>query len=222
MITTKIEGLTSGKMENMKNAITASCQSRWGDSEQFISDLISKSDFIVTAYDDSALVGFAIAKSIFLSNSIAIAVFATRVLCEFRKQGIAQKMFRKLINHFILNEKLLKPLNWFKPSYFVSATANPIVYETLCGHLKLIPSPDSGKPSKNEIELAQAYADVFSSKNKFNERTFVLSGAFLNSAEFYPKDIPWSKSEKSNKYLEERLNLKERTGNGLIILSRLL
>lgn len=197
---------------------------RWGDSADFLKTLVSKAEIVTTAREAHSLIGFSLAKRMSANEGLAIAFLATRVLSPFRNQGIAKTLLKKITQYFILSNKIFKPLNWFKPVYFVTATANPIVFENLKKYRRVFPSLKSKQPDNIQLALAERFAELFLTKERFNKESFVLRCAFLNSAEFYKEeqDIPWSDNADTNAFLEDRLNLKERAGNGLIVVGRIL
>lgn len=219
----RIKVITNPDSEILKE-ITQDSPVKWGDSENFLSKLTPHVELMAEARDESGkLVGFSVAKRIINKNAIGIAFLATRVKEEFRNQGIAKKLIRKIAKKVIIENKFLSFWNLLKPAYFISATANPMVFESLRKTLNLIPSFSSRKPDKCELELAQIFADILSPKGKFDAENFVLEGAFVGSAEHYMKEneIPWSNNEETNKFLDSRIKLKEKTGDGIVMIGKI-
>lgn len=197
----------------IESGIISASPQKWGDQEEFLRKFIPQLDLVAIAEENNSIVAFSLAKTIIAKNYIAIAFFATRVLADYRNKGIAKKLLEKLSSRLIIKEKFLKLWNIFKPVYFVSITANPIVFAVMSKTLQIT----------TEVEIAEKFAQIFSPQNKFNRETFVLERAFLGSAEYYSdtQKIPWSNDESSNLFLEERLNLKNKTGNGLVFTGRI-
>jgi len=196
---------------------------KWGDKEQFLQNLISEAEIIGLAKKDTKIVGFSLAKLINTKENIAIGFLATRVMKRMRNQGIGKSLIKKVTKKFIFKYKIFNLLNWKKSVYLATITANPIVFATLYKYLNIFPSPKRTEPDKFELELAEKFAKVFSN-GKIDRDTFVLEKAFLNSVEYYEKeeDIPWSGDKGIDSFLEKRLKLKEKKGNGIVVTAKLL
>lgn len=209
---------------SLTEEILSNCSEKWKDTEIFLRQLCSHSEIAAIArQDNGALIGFSLARKITINNCIAIAFLATRVVKHWRNKGIAKGLVKKIITSFIYKEKIINFLYWLKPLYFISIVANPVVFELLYKNLKIIPGLDSKNPNHSEINLAREFTKYFFPKNKFDPVTFVLAGVFYGSAEYYEKeeDIPWSNNEESNSFLENRINLRGKTGNGLVVVAKL-
>jgi len=204
--------------------IIKDCQLKWGDEAVFLRPLLLKGEAIGIATKENSIVAFSVATKIIFPKYLSIAFFATRVLSEFRNQGLATNLIKKITRSFILRYKFCNFSHWFKPVYFVTATANPIVFENFRKYLKTSTCMGNRQPREVELKIAQEFAALFSAKEKFNAEKFILKGAFLNSAEFYRReeDIPWSNNEKTNAFLEERISLKEKTGDGIVVIGKIL
>ena len=97
---------------------------KWGDSEDFLTRLFSKGEILGVAKEsDGSIVGFSLAKRMVARKSIAVAFLATRVLPDFRKQGVAKKLIKKISSYFVVTNKLIE--FFFNPPYqlvFANAT----------------------------------------------------------------------------------------------------
>ncbi len=207
----------------IESEIIKNSPAKWGDSEGFLRKFIPQLDLIAVAQENNVIAGFSCAKIISAANYTAIAFFATRVLESHRNKGTAKGLIKKICSRLIFKEKFLKIRNFSKPIYFVSITANPIVFEVMSRNLKAAPSPAYPDPGQTDLEIAKNFAGIFSPGNKFDRNTFVLEQAFMDSAEYYgdAQKIPWSHNQTANEFLEERLKLKDKTGNGLIFVGRI-
>jgi len=183
---------------------------KWQDQASFLIPLLLKAEIAAIALKDSSIIAFSLARKIIGGKSIAVAFLATRVLAEYRNKGIAKTLVKRVTRNFIFRNKFLDISNWFKPVYFVTATANPIVFESSRKYFKIYPFKGPRQPSEIELSIAESFAEAFLAKEKFNKESFVLGEAFLNSAEFYAReeDIPWSDNQTTNAFLEERIKLK--------------
>ena len=212
--------LNKQKRKILEEKILKNCEEKWGDKSDFLKHCISRTEIMTIAKNNQDLIlGFSLARTFSIPNSLAIGFLATRVLQKYRKHGIAKAMIKKMINYFMLTKVLLNFKGWFNSRYFVSVTANPVVFEILRKSLKILPSYDSRCPTKNETNIAQRFSDIFLSRDKFREEEFVLHNAFLNSAEFYIDTIPWSNNARTNSYLKNKINFKR--GDGAVIIAKL-
>jgi len=200
---------------------------KWGDQPDFLKPLLLKAECAGIALEGGSIIAFTTASRMAIKGGLAIAFLATRVQAEYRNKGLAKTLIKRVTRNFIFKRKLLNVFNWLKPVYFVTATANPIVFESFRKrfHISLRqPRLPDGREGEVEAGIAGRFAELFSSGEKLNKESLLLSGSFLNSAEFYDKeeDIPWSSNPQTNSYLEDRLRLKEKMGDGLVIVSRIL
>jgi len=207
----------------VESEIISNSREKWGDSDIFLRKFLPQLDLAAIAKDGTYLIGFSLAKTIITADYIAVAFFATRILAGYRNKGVAKSLIKNICSRLILREKFLKISNIFKPVYFVSITANPIVFEVMSKSLKAAPSLTRPNPEQIEMEIAEKFAGIFAPDNKFNRDTFVLEQAFLNSVEYYGNidAIPWSRNQATNEFLEERIKLKNKSGNGLVFVGRI-
>ena len=198
---------------------------KWGDMEAFLQRILLDVELLAIARkDNGSLIAFSAAKRIIGKKFIAVAFLATRVEQEFRKRNIAKILVGKIIKSFVLNNKLINFKSWFKPAYFITATANPIVFETLRKRMNIVPSFRSRKPNAIEINIARNFSKIMISEDKFNEEDFTIPNIFQDSSEIYNSqaDIPWSNNEETNVFLEGRIKLKEKNGDGIVVIGKIL
>jgi len=218
----KIELTDNKYIAAVRNDLMTDCLSKWGDSEMFLSPLFDKADRLAVAYDGQKPVGFTLAGTITNKNCIALAYLATRVLLEYRSQGVAKRLIKKISGDSVVKEKLLRPGNWSKPIYMVTTTANPVVYNGLSINFRVFPSPERELPVQLEQELVAGFARKYAGGARYDPSQFVFKEYFLGSAEHYvdPKNVPWANNKLNDEYIGSKLNLSAHAGDGLVLVLR--
>lgn len=205
--------------------ILEECKQKWGDEESFLNKLFQKSEILVVVKNiKNSTIGFSLVGRIELDNVFTVVFFATRVLLEHRNQGLGKLLVGKILRYYLLRYKVMNFLNWFKPVYFVSIIANPIVYNSFRKSFNVFPSPNKADFDLLIFKIAEKFVNSLDVKNNFDIKSFVVSEFFKNSAEYYfnESDIPWSGNKMNDSFLKNLLDYQSQNGNGLLILGRIL
>jgi len=214
---TDINIILIGEHRGLVHRILRQCD-KWGDSREFIKDKADKADIICVAVRNDKIPGFCLAKNISTGSELIIAFFATRVLPDYRMMGISKKLIGRAMREFIVRNKVLKIANWFKPVYFVTATASPLVYEQITKYKK------KEVVKADETRIAEMFVKAFSEGASFDKDTNIIKGGFSGSTECYysEKDVPLAGDENINSMFKNVLQVATGNGNGLVVVSRIM
>lgn len=223
----EVIGEASDKLLNIKDKVLSDLRyiskEAGQDPEDYVSSWFKLASLLILVRSNDKLCGFAIA---YHDKPNLIHFPVVMIVPEHQNLGLSNFITALAIKNFLFQRiKIMKYKVWdyLKPVYFVFRTQNPILYTMLSRKVSVFPSIIKNKiPSEKEIKLAQYCAKKFWSNCDFDAHTFVLKGAYTSNPKlmFDPKNIPWSKNSKVNKYFEKNLGLTNKAGHALLTLGK--
>ena len=204
-------------VDKLKKELVEHVKKSWCDPGHMADDWVSKSDVLVTCRSAShEIIGFA--TGVFIDKK-TLNLNATILNKEYQNQGIANKLNLRIVGSFLKHN----PKAFLSGFYIVVRTPNPILYESLVRKIGFYPDYRRHRPPMPwEAEAIKRFAG-FSKDIKYDEEKFIVCGILKNYPGFIyeTKDIPWSKNEMANKFIESRINLERREGNMIVLVARI-
>jgi hypothetical protein len=209
------------KLGAASQLILKNCEEKWGDEKEYLEYLLQRVSVISIFLSGEQVIAFCLSKLVVLQDKILVAFLATRVMSKFQSQGLAKRMIRSIAMRSVVSKKIFSIKNLFKPVYFVTATANPIVVESIIKNLPSAICVDNHIPAKDELDVAHEFAILLDKEIEY-DKCIIIKNLFLHSAEDYSKKLmPQCKIERINSFLNRQLKFSEGTGDGIVIVGKI-
>lgn len=210
------------QLGTVSQLILKQCEGKWGDEREYLEDLLQRANLISAFVSSEQVIAFCLSKLIILHDKILVAFLATRVMSKFQSQGLAKRMIRSVTMRSIVAKKIYSIQNLFKPVYYVTATANPIVVESIIKNLPSAFCLDNRIPTKDELGVAHEFAILLDKKIEY-DKCIIIKNLFLHSAENYSKKLvpPSCKTERINSFLNHQLKFSQGAGDGIVIVGKI-
>lgn len=179
---------------------------------------------LINSKKNNSPIGFSASR--FFGNDNVIHIAALMIVPDYRKKDIGTRIIKKIARIFFVNKikrELKRPLNIFKPFYFLFRTQNPTAYFNFYKY-NLLMHPNfknnNVKPNEKIINIASKFAKELWPYATFNKDTFVLEGAYRlhPNLAIDPNNIPWCKSDLINQEFKKRLNLDKKSYDALLVM----
>ena len=217
-----LKKLSSEKKEELVNSMRKITSRSWHDFKEVTYLWLEHADILLFVIKDGELIAFSSNK--FFSDEL-IVFLSTMVLPEYQTLGIAKKLHAIAIGYFAksqISRNGMKFWKNFSSIYFAYRTPNPRAVNAAIKYDLSLPF-HGRKPLEKELEMAKSVADIFSPTCHFDNKHFVIEGAFINSPELIYEEeaIPWSGDEIVDDYCAKYLDYKNKKGNLLVIVGRI-